>query len=53
MSLRKIFCSLNYRFCKVEAYLAENRGELIMAADYASRAMDWNREYLMTGRKMV
>ncbi len=51
--MRKFWLSLNYRFCMVEAYLASNRGEVVAAAEWQSKASEWQREYLMCGRGLV
>jgi len=50
----KVWCSLNYRYCMSSAYLLSKQGNgLIASADFMSRASEWQREYLMAGRKMV
>ena len=51
--LEKCWYSYNYRWCKVEAYLAYNRGEYVTKAQWESTAMEWQRKYLMCGRKLV
>jgi len=50
---QKLWCSLNYRFCMVEAYRASHRGEVLVAADWQSKASDWERDYIMCGRTLV
>ena len=51
--LEKCWYSYNYRWCKVEAYLAYHRGEYVTKAQWESTAMEWQRKYLMCGRKLV
>lgn len=49
----RLWYSLNYRWCMVEAYSASNRGETLVAANWQSKAGEWQREYLMCGRELV
>ena len=51
--LTKLWCSLNYRYCKASEYLAHQRGDGPESAEFGSLAMDWQREYLMTGSKLT
>ena len=51
--LWKLYCSLNYRHCMVEAYLASNRGEYMTKAQWQVAASEWQREYIMAGRTLV
>jgi hypothetical protein len=48
-----MFYSLNYRMCMVEAYFAYNRGEYVTKAHWQAAASEWQRKYLMVGRKLV
>jgi hypothetical protein len=51
--LEKCWYSLNYRMCMVEAYFAYNRGEYVTKAHWQAAASEWQRRYLMCGRKLV
>lgn len=51
--LERCWCSYNYRWCMVEAYLAHNRGEYVTRAQWQSTAMEWQRKYMMVGRTLV
>ena len=48
--LWQFWCSINYRFCMSEAYLAERRGDGFAKGDWMTRAQKWDREYIMSGR---
>ena len=48
-----MYCSLNYRMCMVEAYFAYNRGEYVTKAQWQAAASEWQRKYIMCGRKLV
>ena len=50
--LWKLWYSYNYRWCMVEAYLADNRGEYMTKAQWQSAAMEWQRKYIMAGRTL-
>ena len=50
--LRKCWCSYNYRMCMVDAYLADNRGDHLARARWLTKAMEWQREYVMCGRTL-
>jgi hypothetical protein len=52
-TLRRLWISLNFRYCMSSAYLAQQRGEMLEAADFLTRASEWEREYLMCGRRLV
>jgi hypothetical protein len=51
--LIKLFISMNYRYCMASAYLASQRGDGVATADFLTRASEWEREYLMAGRRLV
>ena len=48
----KCWLSYNYRWCKVEAYLAYNRGEYMTKAQWEATADEWQRKYIMAGRTL-
>lgn len=52
-TLWKMWFSLNYRHCMVEAYLASNRGESVVASNWQAKASEWQREYVMCGRSLI
>lgn len=41
--IRKLWANLNYRYCRVEEYLALNRGEIMEAVEWRRQAHDWAR----------
>lgn len=43
-ALRAFWCRLAASSCRVDAYLAHQRGEAAIAADWECRAMDWDRQ---------
>ena len=49
----RTFASLNYRYCMAKAYLLAQQGDMPGVACWQGKALDWQREYLMCGRKMV
>jgi hypothetical protein len=51
--LIKLWLSLNYRYCMAEAYLMSQQGRGPESAYWLGKAMDWQREFLMCGRRMV
>lgn len=51
--LWKLWYSYNYRLCMVNAYLADNRCDHLARAECLTKAMVWQREYVMCGRKLV
>lgn len=51
--LYRHFCSLNYRFCMADAYLASHRGESAISASWQASASEWEREYQMAGRSLI
>ena len=50
---KRIWAKHNFQYCKAEAYMAYMRGELLVSADWESRASDWELEYQMIGRRLV
>jgi hypothetical protein len=42
---RRIYFSIQYRYCMVNAYLASWRGDGIAVANYKEEARWWKREY--------
>lgn len=51
--LWKLWCNYQYRCCMVDAYLADCRGDKFERGEWLCKALDWQREYLMAGRKLV
>ena len=45
--LKKLWANMNYRYCKVEQYLASHRGDTQEAIYWADQAYYWRRCYLM------
>lgn len=39
--IRRLFASLNYRYCMASAYLAAHRGDALAVADFEARAHEW------------
>jgi hypothetical protein len=42
-TLRRLWMSLNYRYCMASAYLAQQRGEMVEVGDWLTRADEWDR----------
>lgn len=42
---RRTWASLNYRYCKSNAYLAAQRHEVLVAVGWSQQAADWNEEW--------
>jgi hypothetical protein len=53
VKLWKLWYSLQYRMCMVDAYLADGRGDHLARAEWLTKAMEYQREYLMCGRRLV
>jgi hypothetical protein len=53
VKLWKLWYSLQYRLCMVDAYLADNRGDHLARAEWLTKAMEYQREYVMCGRRLV
>ena len=50
--LKKFWYSLNYRYCKVQEYLASHRGDGEAVGHWNSKAYQWETKYLMVGKDL-
>ena len=48
----KFWYSLNYRYCKVQEYLASHRGDGEAVGHWNSKAYQWQTKYIMCGRNL-
>ena len=44
--LKRVWASLNYRYCMTERYLAAHRGEMLVAVQWERSAWEWRQQWL-------